>query len=102
MSSCASAEAPSRCFGAASVMGGRVCLGREGEAGIRAPAGLREVLIGSHDVNLVAPTHAAGPIGRPERSRVIAAVGGAMSTYRLDKLFAPRSVALVGASPREG
>jgi acetyltransferase len=25
-----------------------------------------------------------------------------MSTYRLDKLFAPRSVALVGASPREG
>jgi len=25
-----------------------------------------------------------------------------MSTYRLDKLFAPRSIALVGASPREG
>ena len=25
-----------------------------------------------------------------------------MSTYRLDKVFAPRSVALVGASPREG
>lgn len=25
-----------------------------------------------------------------------------MSTYRLDKLFAPRSVALIGASPREG
>ena len=25
-----------------------------------------------------------------------------MSTYRLDKLFEPRSVALVGASPREG
>ena len=25
-----------------------------------------------------------------------------MSTYRLDKLFAPRSLALVGASPREG
>ena len=25
-----------------------------------------------------------------------------MSTYRLDRLFAPRSVALVGASPREG
>src|SRR5262245_2663448 len=25
----------------------------------------------------------------------------AMSTYRLDRLFAPRSVALVGASPRE-
>src|SRR5271157_5432780 len=24
-----------------------------------------------------------------------------MSTYRLDRLFAPRSVALVGASPRE-
>ena len=24
-----------------------------------------------------------------------------MSTYRLDKLFAPRSVAVVGASPRE-
>jgi len=25
-----------------------------------------------------------------------------MSTYRLDRLFAPRSVALVGASPRPG
>jgi acetyltransferase len=25
-----------------------------------------------------------------------------MSTYRLDKVFAPRSIALVGASPREG
>ena len=25
-----------------------------------------------------------------------------MSTYRLDKLFAPRSVAVVGASPRPG
>src|SRR3954451_14524629 len=25
-----------------------------------------------------------------------------MSTYRLDKLLAPRSVAVVGASPREG
>ena len=25
-----------------------------------------------------------------------------MSTYRLESLFAPRSVALVGASPREG
>lgn len=25
-----------------------------------------------------------------------------MSTYRLDKLFAPRSLAIVGASPREG
>jgi acetyltransferase len=25
----------------------------------------------------------------------------AMSTYRLDKLFSPRSVAVVGASPRE-
>jgi acetyltransferase len=25
-----------------------------------------------------------------------------MSTYRLDRLFAPRSVAVVGASPREG
>ena len=25
-----------------------------------------------------------------------------MSTYRLDRLLAPRSVALVGASPREG
>jgi len=24
-----------------------------------------------------------------------------MSTYRLDRLFAPRSVAIVGASPRE-
>ena len=24
----------------------------------------------------------------------------AMSTYRLDKLFAPRSIAVVGASPR--
>jgi acetyltransferase len=24
-----------------------------------------------------------------------------MSTYRLDKLFSPRSVAVVGASPRE-
>ena len=25
-----------------------------------------------------------------------------MSTYQLEKLFAPRSVALIGASPREG
>ena len=25
-----------------------------------------------------------------------------MSTYRLDKLFAPRSIAVVGASPRPG
>ena len=25
-----------------------------------------------------------------------------MSTYRLDKLFEPRSVALIGASPRDG
>ena len=24
-----------------------------------------------------------------------------MSTYRLDKLFAPRSIAVIGASPRE-
>jgi acetyltransferase len=24
-----------------------------------------------------------------------------MSTYRLDKLFSPRSVALIGASPRQ-
>lgn len=27
--------------------------------------------------------------------------GGLMSTYRLDKVFAPHSVAVVGASPRD-
>src|SRR6478736_10201347 len=30
-----------------------------------------------------------------------ASIGDSMSTYRLDKLFSPRSVAVVGASPRE-
>src|SRR6516165_9839539 len=28
-------------------------------------------------------------------------IDGSMSTYRLDKLFSPQSVAVVGASPRE-
>jgi len=42
-----------------------------------------------------------GKIGRLDRGRDESADIIRMSTYRLEKMFAPRSVALVGASPRE-
>jgi acetyltransferase len=45
----------------------------------------------------VVPVHHPNPFrhGRQEKERIV-------STYRLDKVFNPRSVVLVGASPREG
>ncbi len=52
-------------------------------------------------VNRIGPSYLRGCLAPPRPLFATGTGGASMSTYRLEKLFCPRSVAVVGARPRE-